>query len=310
MQLWFAHGTDVTLREQLVTQVILSILCNDLRPGQRLPSTRELARRFRIHSNTVSAGYRQLEQEGWLEFRRGSGVYVRETKPDSPISAALALDQLIVNLFRAARGLGASISTVRSRLRQWLDLQPPDHFLLIEPNEELRQIIASEMREAVTLPVQACAWNDPGFQELLQGAIPVALPSKADAVRKALPPGTELLTMQIRSVPSSLAEWLPAPAGALIGVASRWPDFLRLGRTMLVSAGLDPDCLVFRDARKANWQRGLKETVAVVTDSVCARDLQRAFRVVVFPLLAESSLLELRRYQDFVQSPLSPEPQR
>ena len=40
MQLWFARGSEVTIREQLVTQVILGILSDDLAPGQRLPSTR------------------------------------------------------------------------------------------------------------------------------------------------------------------------------------------------------------------------------------------------------------------------------
>lgn len=90
MQLWFARSSDVTIREQLVTQVILAILSDDLAPGQRLPSTRDLARRFRLHPNTVSAGYRQLEQERWVEIRHGSGVYVREHKPeDSPSSAAI-----------------------------------------------------------------------------------------------------------------------------------------------------------------------------------------------------------------------------
>ncbi len=114
MQLWFARGSEVTIREQLVTQVILGILSDDLAPGQRLPSTRELARRFRLHPNTVSAGYRQLERERWVEFRHGSGVYVRERKPDLAPSSALALDQLIAKLFRSARELGAPLTTVRS----------------------------------------------------------------------------------------------------------------------------------------------------------------------------------------------------
>src|ERR1700683_3082335 len=117
MQLWFAHGTEVSLREQLVTQVILAILCDDLGPGQRLPSTRELARRFQLHPNTVSAGYRQLEQELWVEVRHGSGVYVRDSKPEVPLSPALALDQLIAQLFRSARKLGAPLPSVRARLR-------------------------------------------------------------------------------------------------------------------------------------------------------------------------------------------------
>jgi hypothetical protein len=50
------------------------------RRGRGCPATRELARRFRLHPNTVSAGYRQLEREQWVEFRRGSGVYVREAR--------------------------------------------------------------------------------------------------------------------------------------------------------------------------------------------------------------------------------------
>ncbi len=76
MRLWLSKSSDVPLREQLTTQIMLGIVSDDLRAGQRLPSTRELARRFRIHANTVSAAYRELAKQGWLEFRRGSGVYV------------------------------------------------------------------------------------------------------------------------------------------------------------------------------------------------------------------------------------------
>ena len=129
MQLWFARGNEVTIREQLVTQIVLAILSDDLRAGQRLPSTRELARRFRLHSNTVSAGYRQLKREGWVEFRHGSGLYVRERKPDVAASSGLALDQMVANLFRSSRQAGIPLTTVRARLHQWLDMQPPDHFL-------------------------------------------------------------------------------------------------------------------------------------------------------------------------------------
>ena len=303
MQLWFARGSEVTIREQLVTQVILGILSDDLAPGQRLPRTRELARRFRLHPNTVSAGYRQLERERWVEFRHGSGVYVRERKPELVPSSALALDQLIAKLFRSARELGAPLSTVRSRLRQWLELQPPDHFLLIEPEEELRRIVVAEIGRAVTFPLQSCNLHD--CPTTLDGAVPVVLPNRAAAVRQVLPEGTDVLTLHFRSVPTSLAGWLPAPSGALIGVASRWPDFLKLARTMLNAAGFHPDALVFRDARKANWQRGLKQTAAVVCDSVTATELPAGCRAIPFPLLSESSIEELRRYVEFISRPLA-----
>jgi DNA-binding transcriptional regulator YhcF (GntR family) len=90
MQFWFARGSEVSIREQLVTQIVLGILSDDLAPGQRLPSTRELARRFHLHPNTISAGYRQLQRDRWVEFRRGSGVYVRASKPEVVPTAALA----------------------------------------------------------------------------------------------------------------------------------------------------------------------------------------------------------------------------
>jgi DNA-binding transcriptional regulator YhcF (GntR family) len=303
MQLWFARGSEVTIREQLVTQVILGILSDDLRPGQRLPSTRELARRFRLHPNTVSAGYRQLERERWVEFRHGSGVYVRERKPEIAVSSALALDQLIARLFRSARELGAPLATVRSRLRQWLELQPPDHFLLIEPDEELRRILTAEIGQAVSFPVESCDMQ--GCPKTPDGAIPVVLPNRAAAVRQALPEGADMLTLQVRSVPTSLAGWLPAPSGKLVGIASAYATFLTLARTMLQAAGFHPDVLVVRDARKTNWQRGLQQTAAVVCDTVTATLLPSGCRAIPFPLLSEASIGELRRYVEFIRNPLS-----
>ena len=79
MQLWFARRTDVTIREQLTTQIVLGILCGDLAPGQRLPSIRDLARRFRPHANTVTP-VSPLERDRWFEFRRGSGLYVEYSR--------------------------------------------------------------------------------------------------------------------------------------------------------------------------------------------------------------------------------------
>jgi hypothetical protein len=135
----------------------------------------------------------------------------------------------------------------------------------------------------------------------LERAIAVVLQSKAKIVAETLPPGTELLTLQARSVPDSLAGWLPAPQNALVAVASRWPGFLKLGRTMLLACGFHPDTLVFRDARKKNWQRGLREMAAVVSDCVTAADLRNPPRVVVFSLLSEASIRELQAHVKFLR---------
>jgi len=305
MQFWFARGSEVSIREQLVTQVVLGILSDDLAPGQRLPSTRELARRFHLHPNTISAGYRQLERDRWVQFRHGSGVYVRARKPEVAATPGLALDQMISRLFLSARKLGVTLPILRERLRQWLELQPPDHFLLIEPDEELRPILAAEIARAMTFPVESCGLDD--CPKTPDGGMPVVLPNREALARQLFPDGAELLILQIRSVPTSLAGYLPAPSGALVGVASRWPEFLKVARAVLNAAGFHPDSLVFRDARDPDWKRGLKETAAVVCDLLTAAELPAGVRAIPFSLLSESSIAELRRYEEFVRQPIPSE---
>ena len=151
--------------------------------------------------------------------------------------------------------------------------------------------------------VQTCAlpiW----MLDTLAGTIPVVLPSKLEAAREALPAVTEILALQVRSIPSSLAEWLPAATHLLIGVASRWPDFLKSAHTMLIAAGFPAESLVLRDARRPGWQRGLKQTAAVVCDTLTAKKIPGGCRVISFAVLAEgftgrtSPLRTLHRHSD------------
>jgi GntR family transcriptional regulator len=306
MQLWLARDASVPVREQLVTQIVLGILANELPAGHRLPSTRELARRFKVHANTISSAYKQLEQERWVEFRHGSGVFVRESKPDVAQNGELALDQLVANLFRSARELGVPLADVKARLRHWMEIQPPDHFLLIEPDEELRQIAADEMRRAVRLTVVECSIEECKTKGKLAGAIPICLPSKWAAVQRALPAGADCMALKVRSIPASLAHYLPAKMDFLVGIASRWAGFLKPARTMLLAAGFSEDALIVRDARRAGWANGLKSTAAVICDCVTAPQLPKECNAIVFPLLAEASIEELKRVEEFVRDPLKP----
>ncbi len=303
MRLWISHRSEIPIREQLGTQIVLGIVSADLKPGSRLPSTRELARRFRIHANTVSAAYRDLEEAGWLEMRRGSGVYIRNNT-NGGLSPELSLDRLIAQLFRSARELRVPLSAVRARLRHWLELQPPDHFLLIEPDAELREIVAAEMRAAVTFPVKVVGLSALDA-DILHASIPVALPSKVESVRQKFPDGIDVIPLRVNSATQSLGSWVPARQDVLIAVVSRWPEFLKRAQTMLVAAGFNTDALIIRDAKVSGWQKGLSQVAAVVCDSLTAQKLPKQCRALPFPLLAQSSLVELRQYEEFVRKPLS-----
>jgi DNA-binding transcriptional regulator YhcF (GntR family) len=299
MRLWLSKNSEVPLREQLVTQILLGVMSGDLQPGQRLPSTRELARRFRIHSNTVSAAYRELAERGWVEMRKGSGIYVRAQTPDALPETALELDQLIAVFLNLARTRGFTLEEVRARARHWLELQRPDHFLVIEPDEELRAILMAEIEEAtdwrvVGASLEACVADT----ALLTGAAVVALLGQAERVQALLPPGKTAILLNSRSVPETLQGEEPPPgADALISVVSRCPEFLHRSRVILVAAGIDPHALNFRDARTEGWEKGLRSSVFVITDALTVKDLPAGCRPRVFRIIADASLDELRSYE-------------
>jgi DNA-binding transcriptional regulator YhcF (GntR family) len=279
----------------LQAQIILGIASKDLKAGQRLPSTRELALRYKIHANTVSAAYRELGRRGWVQFRKGSGVYVRQLAGVQRESKT-ELDRLIAVLFTTARQQGFSLKDVQARLHHWLALQPPDHFVVIEPDPELRQILVAEIEEATGTKVTGVDLSECLDLTVLTRAVPLTLYSNSEKVRARLPPDMQLITLHSRSIPESLkGEKKPLP-DAITMIVSRWSEFLRSSRTMLIAAGLHPDTLSFRDARDRSWRKGLHAAHLVITDSVTARKLPSGCEVRVFRVVSDASIAELRSY--------------
>jgi DNA-binding transcriptional regulator YhcF (GntR family) len=303
MRFWFVHSDEVSLREQICTQVTLGIASGELKPGERLPSTRELARRFGLHPNTVSAAYSQLQQEKQLERRHGSGVYVARTAPfeGGGPGEPRRLDRMIADFLTAARAQGFAREAVVERVRRWMEVKPPDHFLLVEPEEERREIVLAELRDALRFPVRGC-----GFENCVDAVstIALALPSKAAQARASLPPAIELITLQVTSVPQEMREWLPVPPEALVGICSRWPEFIKIARTMLISTGFSPDALVEKIRGEPGWVEGLLTTAAVVCDSATAPRLPSRVRAVPFRLVSEATLAELRRMEAGIEQQL------
>jgi GntR family transcriptional regulator len=64
---------------QLVERLKHSIATGAIRAGEQLPSVRKMAEDLLINPNTVVRAYRDLEGEGIVELRHGSGVFVRDS---------------------------------------------------------------------------------------------------------------------------------------------------------------------------------------------------------------------------------------
>ena len=73
-ELQIDHGSSTPVYRQIADGVRAAALDGRLRPGHRLPPTRDLARQLGINRQTVVAAYEYLATEGWVQ---GADEYAR-----------------------------------------------------------------------------------------------------------------------------------------------------------------------------------------------------------------------------------------
>jgi DNA-binding transcriptional regulator YhcF (GntR family) len=195
MDIRISKESEVPIRQQLAEQIVLLIATEKLRPGEALPSVRELARRLKIHHNTVSEAYQELVRRNWLTRRRGSHLVVRSSQavPAKARELDLDLDDLINAAVELARERGYSLQALRKRVRERLMTQPVDHLLMVEEEPGLCRVLQEEIHAALGCAVEGCSRQElarnPG---LLIGALVVtpqyALGDVTPLVPKDRPP--------------------------------------------------------------------------------------------------------------------------
>jgi hypothetical protein len=210
----------------------------------------------------------------------------------------LALDQLISRFFRHLREGGYSLAEIQAGVNRSFSLQRPDHFVVFEPDPDLREILVAEIALATRARVSGIGPAELDGGGPLLGGVPVVLYGHLDRFRDRLKPETDVIVLHSASVVESFrGETKPRP-DALIAIVSRWPEFLRWSRTLLVAAGLDADALSFRDARERGWEKGLRSAAFVITDSLMAPRIPTGCEIKLFRVIAERSLKEIREYTE------------
>ena len=72
--------------EQIVDQIGLLVAEGQLKPGDRLPSERELVERFQVSRASIREAISALEMMGLIEVRSGEGTYIRQVNIDSVVA--------------------------------------------------------------------------------------------------------------------------------------------------------------------------------------------------------------------------------
>ena len=88
MEIRLCASDGVPVYRQIVNQVKYLVASGRLGAGQELPAIRALAERLVVNPNTVVHAYAELEKEGVVVCRHGSGTYVADTSTRQPATRA------------------------------------------------------------------------------------------------------------------------------------------------------------------------------------------------------------------------------
>ena len=76
MKLFVNPYTGIPLYIQIAEQIKKAVFAGVLQEGEQLPTVRQLALELLINPNTVVRAYQELENEGIITTRRGSGTFI------------------------------------------------------------------------------------------------------------------------------------------------------------------------------------------------------------------------------------------
>ena len=104
---------------QLERGLRAAIATNRLKPGDQLPTVRQLAVELRVNANTVARVYAELERAGVLETRRGVGSFISATPAQAhpPREHERCLRTFVTRVLAEADAAGLTIDDLLEALR-------------------------------------------------------------------------------------------------------------------------------------------------------------------------------------------------
>ena len=84
MPLWdqwrLAFDDRSPIFRQIILQYSRAFVRGDIRPGDRIPSIREISASLKVNTNTIQRVYQEMERDGLISSRRGTGYFFTEEK--------------------------------------------------------------------------------------------------------------------------------------------------------------------------------------------------------------------------------------
>jgi GntR family transcriptional regulator len=115
--------SDVPIYIQIANQIRHMIATDDLKPGDQLPTVRQVAADLRVNFNTVARAYRRLDEAGIISTQLGRGTFILapETVEQSEALRHKDLTSLTLQYLHGVQALGFTGEEVRPVLEDYFE---------------------------------------------------------------------------------------------------------------------------------------------------------------------------------------------
>lgn len=112
-------SSPVPIYRQVIYLIKLEILSGRLSDGDQLPPIRELAKILKLNPNTVAKAYYTLEEEGFIESKRGSGNWVNYKKAKLDSLRKGMVEDEFRSFLETALSIGATIEDIKNLIKRY-----------------------------------------------------------------------------------------------------------------------------------------------------------------------------------------------
>ena len=279
MDLQINSKSRVPMHVQLEEQIKHLILTGSFEVGSRLPSIRALAGFLRVNRNTVARVISDLERDGYVESRRGSGVYVVEPPVDAGERARQEVVERVMDL-AVAQGISVEDLAYSLLARAGAEPREKTRILFIECTPAELHQFSDELEAQLPLEVDRVLLED--LPEYVSGEenppwrLAVTTFFHVHKVQEIVEPlGMETVALLAEATLESLRRLMELPAGTPVGVVGWGKTCMENLSLSIEGAGLDH--LDFTEIQVEDEDRVRKlpdEVRAVVCSTVTAGRLR------------------------------------
>ena len=110
-------GTPIYL--QVINELKKKMVKGELKPGEKMPSGRDLAVAYEVNQNTAARIYREMEMSGYCFTKRGIGTFVSEEENMFQDLKKEMADELLKNFMHEMSGLGYQKDDIISQIADY-----------------------------------------------------------------------------------------------------------------------------------------------------------------------------------------------